>query len=238
MGRRRKTHEEYLNDLELKGITFRVLDEYITAAVQIRHQCDNGHIWLVKPEHILYSNSKCPECYCISMTKTDEEYNTELLELNADLYPLEPYINSRTKILHECGYGHRYRVAPVNIIKTLKCKYCNWINNTSTCSTMVYLIKFTHILNDYYKIGITTKSIEHRFGKEFQEYNMELISGVVFDNDSDARDLERLILTKYKKYLYNIGILAKGNTEIFEIDDPLILNEILSLLDNHPKNKS
>lgn len=238
MGRRRKTHEEYLNNLLLKNIDFKVLDKYVTAATSIRHQCSEGHIWSVKPEHVLYSNSGCPECYCISMTKTDEEYTTELLELDADLYPLEPYINSRAKILHECAYGHKYRVAPVNIIKTLKCKYCNWINNTSTCSTMVYLVKFTYILNDYYKVGITTKSIENRFGKEFQEYNMELVSGVVFDNDYEARNLERLILTKYKKYLANIGILTKGNTEIFEIDDPLILNEILSLLHNPSENSS
>lgn len=240
---RKKTHEEYLNELYLKGINFKVLDQYIGYKIKIRHQCYRGHVWHSQPANILH-NSGCPECCniikSINKTKTDEEYVIQLLELNADLYPIEHYLNDKTKILHECEHGHQYRIRPSNVIQKLICKYCNNTSNTlkSSDSVMVYFVKFTYILDDYYKIGITSRSIEDRFGKEFVEYDMELLSAVVFDNDSSARDLERLILTKYEKYLYNIGALSKGNTETFKIDNPLILNEILSLLDNPLENSS
>jgi hypothetical protein len=57
--------------------------------------------------------------------KTHEEYVKELLEKGITHIPLEFYINSRTKILHECAAEkHQWAVKPHNVLKGNGCPLC------------------------------------------------------------------------------------------------------------------
>ena len=59
MPRRRKTHEEYLEELKLKNIPYIPLEPYIKSHNSIIHQCPEGHLWKATPANIL-NNRGCP----------------------------------------------------------------------------------------------------------------------------------------------------------------------------------
>ena len=56
-----KTHEDYEQDLFNREINYFPVDRYVNAITKIRHECLNGHIWQVTPNHIL-TGYGCPEC--------------------------------------------------------------------------------------------------------------------------------------------------------------------------------
>lgn len=55
---------------------------------------------------------------------THEEYEQRLFNIESDLYPIEPYINSRTKIKHECIKGHVISIKPNLVLNKNGCSIC------------------------------------------------------------------------------------------------------------------
>lgn len=121
---RKKTHEEYLQELFEKEINFEPLEPYAGTHSKILHRCIEGHEWSVKPTHIL-SGSGCPRCSRLYSSKTHEDYLKELFEKEIDFEPLETYINADTKILHQCIEGHEWSVKPYNILSGSGCPRCS-----------------------------------------------------------------------------------------------------------------
>lgn len=56
--------------------------------------------------------------------KTHEQYEQQLFEREIDYWPLERYVNSKTKILHECLNGHQWEVSPGSILAGYGCPHC------------------------------------------------------------------------------------------------------------------
>lgn len=99
---RKKTHEEYINELFQKEINADPLEKYIGAKIPIMHECIEGHTWLSSPTNILNSKG-CPECSKIDTTK----YSLRVLNKNPEIRVLGEYVNMVTAIEHEhtvCGY--------------------------------------------------------------------------------------------------------------------------------------
>lgn len=58
-----KTNDEYIDDLEAKGISYRPLEDYKGANTPIKHICANGHTWNTSsPSNILRFEAGCTEC--------------------------------------------------------------------------------------------------------------------------------------------------------------------------------
>lgn len=56
---------------------------------------------------------------------THEEYEQRLFNIESDLYPIEPYINNRTKIKHECINGHIVSIKPNAVLDSKNgCSIC------------------------------------------------------------------------------------------------------------------
>lgn len=62
MGRKRKTDEEYGQELIDLGLSIYNIEEYIDARTPILHECMSGHNWKAVPNVIL-QGSGCPECF-------------------------------------------------------------------------------------------------------------------------------------------------------------------------------
>lgn len=59
---RRKTNEEFLQELVDKNIPYIPLDEYINSDTKISFSCQHGHVFQAKPSDVLKGRG-CPYCY-------------------------------------------------------------------------------------------------------------------------------------------------------------------------------
>jgi len=121
---RRKTHEEYVQDLKDKRIKVFPLESYKGSDIKIKHKCQCGNTWDVKPNHVL-RGVLCWDCkkkfYTNSFKKTHEDYVQELKDKGIKVVPLEKYKNSSTKIKHKCECGNIWSVKPVSVLAGIKC---------------------------------------------------------------------------------------------------------------------
>jgi len=133
---------------------------------------------------------------------------------------LEPYINSRTKILHECILcKSKYKRKPVISNINKGCKYCGVKNNTGsiglTGAGIIYLVYIPKY--NFYKFGITSKSCKERM-KDLCISTYEIILEIKYKNAIDVINLEKQWFLALKPYLVNTELLKSGNTETFYYD--------------------
>lgn len=57
----KKTHEQYENELFEKEIDLLIIEEYKGKDTPVKHECFNGHEWIVRPHDVLQGRT-CPSC--------------------------------------------------------------------------------------------------------------------------------------------------------------------------------
>jgi hypothetical protein len=214
---RRKTHEEYENELFEKEIDYWPLEQYKGALIPIKHKCLHDHVWNVKPNDILRGRG-CPECDRNIRRKTTEEYKTQL---SKDIVLLEEYINDATPILHRHTCGHEWKVNPNSVLRGSSCPKCAKTGFDPSLPAILYLVCFHYLGETYYKIGITSRSVHKRFGGDWNKYDMQIISEKHYSVGAEARSQEQAILSEYRKYKIDTGLLQSGNTETFSCYLPI-----------------
>lgn len=121
----RRTHEEYERQIEEKPVE--VLGKYEGAHTEIEHRCTEcNHTWDTTP-NIIIQGSNCPKCAKESMkekmSKSPEEYVKEIED--RDITVLEEYVNSYTKILHQCDIcSYKWKTQPHTILNGKGCPKC------------------------------------------------------------------------------------------------------------------
>lgn len=126
---KKKTHEEYVEELKVKNPTVEVVGEYIDAKTKIMHHCLTHDVyWEVLPSDIL-SGRGCKECKKDKIgnfrRKSHEQYIEELAKINSDIIVLEKYENAKTPILHKCLiHDIEWLVAPDNLLDGGGCPKC------------------------------------------------------------------------------------------------------------------
>ena len=83
---KKKTHEEYVEELAIKNPTVEVVEEYNGANTKIMHHCLNHDVyWMITPHNAL-SGHGCEACHKENVakkrTKSNEEYIEELKSVN------------------------------------------------------------------------------------------------------------------------------------------------------------
>ena len=123
---KKKTHEEYENQLFQLEIDYFPVETYSTCRESINHECLAGHVWKARPDHILEGKG-CPECNKLSKKAVDtkEEYIAELRAIGSDLEVIGNYVDRRTPITHKCKNGHEWKAAPTNKLNGSGCPQCN-----------------------------------------------------------------------------------------------------------------
>lgn len=126
----RKSHAQYIEDLNKININIEPIEDYINTDTAILHKCKIcGHIWSIKPNHTL-SGHGCPMCGFRSSAdirrKTHKKYVEELSGINQNIEVLEEYINSKTSILHKCKVcEHEWSIDPLHTLRGQGCPVCN-----------------------------------------------------------------------------------------------------------------
>lgn len=121
---KRKTHEEYVKQVEKINPNIEVLERYIDAHTKILHRCKiDGYEWYVSPNNILKGRG-CP-CCSNHIKRTQEDYISEVLLINPNIEVLGDYINNITPILHRCLiHNIIWNAAPNSILRGHGCRQC------------------------------------------------------------------------------------------------------------------
>ena len=116
---KRKTHEEYVAELEATGSGIVAIERYKNTHAKILHRCLEGHEWKSYPSHLLRGTG-CPYCSKTRILSYEERLRSD----GRGFVALETYSNSQTPTLHQCLKGHVWRAIPNNIIRGSGCPYC------------------------------------------------------------------------------------------------------------------
>ena len=120
----RKTHDEYLKELNEINPNIEVVEYYNGTNTPILHRCKiDNYKWTAAPANIL-SGKGCPKC-AGNLMLTHEEYVARLKMINPHIVPVEKYINSSTPILHVCLIdGYTWNTQPSSTLQGYGCPKC------------------------------------------------------------------------------------------------------------------
>lgn len=126
---KKKTQEEYVDELAMKNPDIEVMEKYIDARTPILHYCNKHNVfWKISPSNALKGKG-CSGCLSEKLhnrfTKTHEQYVNDVKKVNPDITVLERYIDSSTPILHYCQrHDITWKPFPSNILKGYGCVEC------------------------------------------------------------------------------------------------------------------
>lgn len=120
---KRKSHEEYVQELAKVNPSIEVLGTYINNYTKILHKCKtHDYEWYVTPNRIL-CGVNCP--VCSGKVITHEEYIKRVAEVNPNIEVVGTYVDSKTKILHRCKVdGYEWYAKPNGILMGSGCAMC------------------------------------------------------------------------------------------------------------------
>lgn len=124
---KKKTHEEYINDLAKIKPEFECLGTYQGNKTKILHRhkvC--GYVWEIKP-NVLLTSGECGCPLCSGKVRKDTEYfKHEVRNLVGDEYEvIGEYVNTHTKIkFKHLTCGTEFEMTPHNFIAGQRCPKC------------------------------------------------------------------------------------------------------------------
>ena len=126
---KKKTQEEYTNELRIKNPTVEVVGMYVDARVKIKHHCLIHDIyWDIAPTNALKGNG-CSECHKERIgkhkQKSHEQYISEVRNINPNIVVMEKYISAKTPILHKCTiHNIEWKPYPEVVLRGGGCPEC------------------------------------------------------------------------------------------------------------------
>ena len=224
----RKTHEEYIFEIEMKNPDVEVVEKYINAKTKILHKCKKcGYEWKAVPYNILHNKSKCPVCahkcigdapeYKNSIWRSEykEYFSDYITEEQMKLY----MPNSTKKIEVSCPQcGHIKKISPTRLLYAgFGCLYCSdgvsYPNKFARA--LIEQLPVCNAQNEYSPEWCVINNNRCRYDVYFeynnQSYIVEMDGGLGhgFGSYSCNKDTEGLIKDKKKDELaQNHGIIV------------------------------
>ena len=120
----KRTHDEYVYELQLINPNLEVIDKYVNAKTKIKHRCKIcNYEWDLAPLHSLQGKG-CPSCAKV-VHKTQEQYIKEVHNINPDIKVIGNYVNIGTKITHLCTVcGYIWDITPRGVLSGHGCPKC------------------------------------------------------------------------------------------------------------------
>lgn len=124
-GLKKKTTEEFIEQLAKISPSIEVLGEYSNTSTKIKvRNKECGHLWYATPNSLL-RGSNCPQC-AGNGKKTHAQFLDELSIANPNILVLGEYIDAKTKIAVRCNLcGKDLLMTPNALLNGHGCKYCN-----------------------------------------------------------------------------------------------------------------
>lgn len=152
-------------------------------------------------------------------------------------YAKVDYITSRTPVIITCDEHGDFTRTPESHYKGSGCPICTGVtggwtrdNFQAFCDTnsngnaLLYIIECFKDQESFYKVGITSKSVKHRFQKKMSYRYRELY--VIEGNASNIYDLETEIHELIAEYKYTPSFYFGGHTECFSFIPDFIIEKL------------
>lgn len=94
---RRKTHKEFITELEEKNPTIIARGRYVNGSTKIKFECIKcGYVWETTPGSLVHGHG-CPKC-ANNIRKTTDSFIEEMKEFNPYIEVMGEYKNANTPI--------------------------------------------------------------------------------------------------------------------------------------------
>lgn len=128
---RKRTHEEFVKELQVKLPNIVPLEEYKNNNTKIRCRClIHDEVCESTPKRLLAGHQCCKKCISEDkrrrLVRTHEEFLQLLKDKNIDVVPLEEYVDNTTKILFKCSCGDIWETTPERVLLGNHCKKCGY----------------------------------------------------------------------------------------------------------------
>lgn len=126
---KKKTHEEYVNEVAIKNPNVEVIGEYVNTNTKITHRClIHNTTWDTTPTRVLQGVG-CEMCrkdkFRQIRCKTHEQYIQEVAECNSNIEVVGKYVDAKMPIEHYCKqHNILWSTYPNNILKGCGCVEC------------------------------------------------------------------------------------------------------------------
>ena len=208
---------------------------FIDMQTQITITCEKGHIFNVCPKQHLRKGG-CMSCNNRDVKQhTTKSFIKAAKEIHNDKYDYSKieYINNNTKVTIICK-DHTFEQTPRSHLEGKGCKSCNlksgfkrssFIKNSINNESIFYIIKCFNETEEFYKIGITNKSVKQRYKDKINmPYTYETIKEIK-DESSKIWDLEnnlkKNLKSKYLPFIKFSGCIQECYLDLNEINSYL-----------------
>lgn len=224
--RNKKSKKRFIEQIKnLKTNLTIFTEDYIDSTTKIRVECKKHGIFNIFPHNILKEYS-CVKCLHKSYTLTLNEFieRSKNIHNNKYDYSKSVYVNSKTKTTIICPRHGEFKQIPNSHLLGYGCEKCNftsywrrseYIKKAKGRLCIFYTIRCFNEEEEFYKIGITMRSVKERYCSSAMPYEYEVISEVK-GSAGFVWDLEKEEKIKLKKFKYRPKIYFGGSkTECF-----------------------
>lgn len=126
---RRKTKEEYLEELRVKNPHVQLIGDYINARTKVLHYCTIHDVfWETTPDKVL-RGCGCKQCGIEqarrSRLKPKQQYVEELSVKNPNVILIDEYVNTHTPVAHYCKiHSITFNIRPYDALQGKGCYQC------------------------------------------------------------------------------------------------------------------
>lgn len=191
---------------------------YIDSYTKVEIICNNCNSSFWQKPHNHLNGNKCPNCFG-THKKTTEEFIRESKKVHKERYDYSNviYKNNSSKVKIICkSCKNEFCQIPTDHINGSGCPSCCGGFNPHL-PAILYYIKVEKENRNFYKVGITNRTVSKRFSGEM--CHITVIKTKIYKKGIDAYNDEKEILERFKEYKYSgIPVIKSGNTELFTID--------------------
>lgn len=229
-------------------------NEYISSDTKLQCRCKiDGFIWYMSWDN-LKNGQGCTKC--ARKTINEKNKNTiqyikdKLYKMNSNLVIKETeYYGCNQKLNILCNKNHHFKKTWLELIRSPLCPVCSRINSTGgynftnaernrekwiNNNAIVYIVNMYNENENFYKIGITNRSIDKRLRYQVP-YKYKVISQIT-TNMYDATYIEYELHYYHRNQQYNPLEEFYGRTECFKNIDTKLINKYEKFYRNFNRN--
>ena len=158
---KRKTHNDFIKEINIKNPNIEILSVYINAKTKVKCKCKiDGYEWEAVPNNLL-NNKGCPKCSklkkSIHKRKDSKYFINEIKNINPNIEILEEYVGNHIKIKCKCKIdNHIWSPYPSSLLQGHGCPKCanTLLSKNKTKTHEKFLLELSEI-ND--EINILTQ---------------------------------------------------------------------------------
>ena len=205
--------------------------DYINASTPVKIICPIDGPFMMKPSNHLHGStlsngpSSCPRCGYRGMTKTTATFKKEANVVHGGRYDYSEvdYVKGTVPVKIICKIHGVFEQRPSSHLMGSNCPYCYDVNNRFDlhAPTLLYYLRVTDIdYQVYYKIGITSKTVDKRYDADELDH-IEILWEKRYSTGFKAFEIEQSILCRFNAYRLPanyVSVLKSGWTELFKKD--------------------